>query len=84
MASTDMAGVDLAGVDLATPPPMCALYGQTCSSTVGCCNNNGTCLTPYLAGEPDHRDQVLEENGRQRYVLICCSRAKTPVLVLDL
>jgi vanillate O-demethylase ferredoxin subunit len=44
----------------------------------------GTCLTPYLAGEPDHRDQVLEEKGRQRYVLICCSRAKTPVLVLDL
>jgi vanillate O-demethylase ferredoxin subunit len=44
----------------------------------------GTCLTPYLAGEPDHRDQILEENGRQRYVLICCSRAKTPVLVLDL
>jgi vanillate O-demethylase ferredoxin subunit len=44
----------------------------------------GTCLTPYLAGEPDHRDHVLEENGRQRYVLICCSRAKSPVLVLDL
>jgi vanillate O-demethylase ferredoxin subunit len=44
----------------------------------------GTCLTPYLAGEPDHRDQVLEENGRQRYLLICCSRAKSPVLVLDL
>jgi len=44
----------------------------------------GTCLTPYLAGEPDHRDQMLEEHGRQRYLLICCSRAKTPVLVLDL
>jgi vanillate O-demethylase ferredoxin subunit len=44
----------------------------------------GTCLTPYLEGEPDHRDQVLEENGRRRYLLICCSRAKTPVLVLDL
>jgi vanillate O-demethylase ferredoxin subunit len=44
----------------------------------------GACLTPYLAGEPDHRDQMLEENGRRRYVLICCSRAKTPVLVLDL
>jgi ferredoxin-NADP reductase len=44
----------------------------------------GTCLTPYLAGEPDHRDQVLEENSRKRYVLICCSRAKTPVLELDL
>lgn len=44
----------------------------------------GACLTPYLAGEPDHRDQVLEENGRQRYLLICCSRSKTPVLELDL
>jgi ferredoxin-NADP reductase len=44
----------------------------------------GACLTPYLAGEPDHRDQVLEENGRKRYVLICCSRSKTPILELDL
>jgi ferredoxin-NADP reductase len=44
----------------------------------------GACLTPYLAGEPDHRDQVLEENGRKRYVLICCSRSKTPLLELDL
>jgi vanillate O-demethylase ferredoxin subunit len=44
----------------------------------------GACLTPYLEGEPDHRDQVLEENGRKRYVLICCSRSKTPVLTLDL
>jgi len=44
----------------------------------------GACLTPYLAGEPDHRDQVLEENGRGRYVLICCSRSKSPVLELDL
>jgi ferredoxin-NADP reductase len=44
----------------------------------------GACLTPYLAGEPDHRDQVLEENGRGRYVLICCSRSRTPVLELDL
>jgi ferredoxin-NADP reductase len=44
----------------------------------------GACLTPYLAGEPDHRDQVLDENGRRRYVLICCARSKTPVLELDL
>jgi len=44
----------------------------------------GACLTSYLAGEPDHRDQVLEENGRRRYVLICCSRSITPVLELDL
>lgn len=44
----------------------------------------GACLTPYLAGEPDHRDQVLEENGRRQYLLICCSRSKSPVLELDL
>ncbi|HYZ40946.1 MAG TPA: PDR/VanB family oxidoreductase [Stellaceae bacterium] len=44
----------------------------------------GTCLTRYLAGEPDHRDQVLEESGRKQYLLICCSRSKTPVLELDL
>jgi ferredoxin-NADP reductase len=44
----------------------------------------GACLTPYRAGEPDHRDQILSEPDRQRYVLICCSRAKTPVLELDL
>jgi ferredoxin-NADP reductase len=44
----------------------------------------GTCLTRYLAGEPDHRDQILIESDRRRYMLICCSRAKTPVLELDL
>jgi vanillate O-demethylase ferredoxin subunit len=55
--------------------------GVRTSCELGYC---GTCLTPYLAGEPDHRDQVLDENGRRHYVLICCSRAKSPVLVLDL
>ena len=44
----------------------------------------GACLTRYLEGEPDHRDQVPREYGRERYVLICCARSKTPVLHLDL
>jgi ferredoxin-NADP reductase len=44
----------------------------------------GACVTPYLRGEPDHRDQVLREYGRGRFVLICCARSKTPVLDLDL
>jgi ferredoxin-NADP reductase len=44
----------------------------------------GTCLTRYRAGMPDHRDQILSANDRRHYVLICCSRAKTPVLELDL
>lgn len=44
----------------------------------------GTCLTRYLGGEPEHRDQILSAKDRERYVLICCSRAKTPLLELDL
>lgn len=46
----------------------------------------GTCLTPVLAGVPDHRDMVLtpEEQARNDQFAPCCSRAKTPVLVLDL
>ena len=44
----------------------------------------GACVTRYLEGEPDHRDQVLREYGRGRFVLICCARSKTPVLDLDL
>ena len=44
----------------------------------------GACLTRYLAGEPDHRDQVLDEDGRKRYVMICSARANSPELVLDL
>jgi ferredoxin-NADP reductase len=42
------------------------------------------CLTRYVGGEPDHRDQILSDADRRRYVLICCSRAKTSVLELDL
>jgi ferredoxin-NADP reductase len=44
----------------------------------------GACLAPYIAGEPDHRDQVLEAKDRKRYLMVCCSRSKTPVLELDL
>lgn len=44
----------------------------------------GTCLTPYVDGEPEHRDSVLDDEDRRRYVLICCARSKTPRLVLDM
>lgn len=44
----------------------------------------GTCLTPYLEGDPEHRDTVLDEDDRAHYVLICCARSRTPTLVLDL
>ncbi len=44
----------------------------------------GTCLTRYLEGEPMHRDQILDDDDRDEYVLICCARSKTPRLLLDL
>lgn len=46
----------------------------------------GTCLTRVLEGEPDHRDMFLtdEEHSRNDQFTPCCSRARTPRLVLDL
>lgn len=46
----------------------------------------GTCLTRVLEGEPEHRDVFLtaEERARNDSFLPCCSRAKSPLMVLDL
>lgn len=46
----------------------------------------GTCLTNVLSGDPDHRDYVLtdEERASGKLMTICCSRSKSPQLVLDL
>ncbi len=46
----------------------------------------GTCETKVLEGIPDHRDSFLsdEERNGNNLMMICCSRSKTPVLVLDL
>jgi vanillate O-demethylase ferredoxin subunit len=46
----------------------------------------GTCITRVLDGVPDHRDSYLmpEEQARNDQFTPCCSRSKTPVLVLDL
>jgi vanillate O-demethylase ferredoxin subunit len=44
----------------------------------------GTCRTHYLEGEPDHRDFVLEAEEQEREMTVCCSRSKSPLLVLDL
>ena len=46
----------------------------------------GTCLTRVLEGVPDHRDLYLtpEEQAANDQFTPCCSRAKTPRLVLDL
>jgi vanillate O-demethylase ferredoxin subunit len=46
----------------------------------------GTCLTRVLEGVPDHKDSYLtpEEKAANDQFLPCCSRSKTPQLVLDL
>jgi len=60
-----------AGIDVAT------------SCEQGVC---GTCLTRVLEGEPDHKDVYLtpEEQEKNDQFLPCCSRSKSPMLVLDL
>ncbi len=46
----------------------------------------GTCLCDVLEGEPDHRDVYLtdDEKAANDQILVCCSRAKSPKLVLDI
>lgn len=46
----------------------------------------GTCITRVLEGEPDHRDMYFtdEEHAKNDQLTPCCSRSKSPVLVLDL
>lgn len=46
----------------------------------------GTCETRVLEGQPDHRDQLLSESekARGRTMMICCSRALSDRLVLDI
>lgn len=46
----------------------------------------GTCLTGIKSGIPDHRDSYLtdEEHAANDQFTPCCSRSKTPLLILDL
>jgi vanillate O-demethylase ferredoxin subunit len=53
-----------------------------CSCEAGVC---GTCVLPVLEGVPDHRDSFLTPAERDAggTFVPCCSRALTPVLVVD-
>src|SRR5262249_21467190 len=46
----------------------------------------GTCETRVLEGVADHRDIILSdaEKAAGKTMMICCSKAKTATLVLDL
>jgi ferredoxin len=53
----------------------------TTSCEAGLC---ATCRTRYLAGTPEHHDLILSDEDRESFVAICCARATSEVLVLDL
>ena len=44
----------------------------------------GTCRTRFTDGEPDHRDLVLSDKEKRSEIMICVSRAKSPMLTLDI
>jgi vanillate O-demethylase ferredoxin subunit len=51
------------------------------------CNDGfcGTCTTRYVGGNVEHRDGVLDEEGRKSMIQVCVSRAMPgDMLVLDL
>ncbi len=46
----------------------------------------GTCETRVIAGTPEHRDMILSdaERAANNIMMICCSRALSAELTLDL
>ncbi len=46
----------------------------------------GSCITGVLDGIPEHRDEVQSaaEHAANTQINICCSRSRTPTLVLDI
>ncbi len=44
----------------------------------------GTCVVGFSAGEPQHRDFCLSAGERRHKLALCCSRADTAALTVDL
>ena len=78
------------GLTLSVPPDRSILdvVEESGVATLSSCAEGtcGTCETPVLEGQPDHRDSVLSEQEREdnNCLMICVSRSCTPRLVLDL
>jgi len=63
-----------------------ALEDAGVSVLASCCEGIcGTCETPVIDGEPEHRDSVLSESEREAsdVMMVCISRARSERLVLD-
>lgn len=54
------------------------LVPSSCES--GTC---GACRTKLVSGDVDHRDYVLDEDQHQSELMICVSRARSPVIEID-
>ncbi len=44
----------------------------------------GACKTDYLEGEVEHHDYILSDEEHRHCMTLCVSRARSPLLVLDL
>lgn len=44
----------------------------------------GTCKTPLLSGQVEHRDMVLDEAEQAQYIMVCVSRGLGGTIELDL
>ncbi len=44
----------------------------------------GSCKVDYLAGEVEHNDYILSDEEKTRCLTLCVSRARGPMLVIDL
>ncbi|HVE10928.1 MAG TPA: PDR/VanB family oxidoreductase [Paraburkholderia sp.] len=75
-------------VDVAAGVPVTRALSEAGVTIATSCEEGvcGTCLTRVLEGAPDHRDVYLTdaERAANDQFLPCCSRAKSPLLVLDL
>ncbi|MCL4761544.1 MAG: 2Fe-2S iron-sulfur cluster binding domain-containing protein, partial [Burkholderiales bacterium] len=43
----------------------------------------GSCRTRLIAGDVEHRDFVLNDSERESQMMVCCSRARSGNLTLD-
>ncbi|MCU1476070.1 MAG: oxidoreductase [Subtercola sp.] len=82
--------LELSGMTLIVPPERSILevVEEAGVLALSSCREGtcGTCETPVVSGEVDHRDSVLtpEEQAENAVMMICVSRAACPRLVLEL
>ncbi|GGF38385.1 PDR/VanB family oxidoreductase [Subtercola lobariae] len=82
--------LELSGMTLTVPPERSILevVEEAGVLVLSSCREGtcGTCETPVVSGDVDHRDSVLtpEEQADNEVMMICVSRAACPRLVLEL